>query len=381
MPIPTTISDLSTTAASNYPAGSDSPSVLDDVQRAHAAFIAGLRDDPTANALAAIPVAKGGTGASTAPLARAALGAAASGSNSDITSWSGGPLAGFRNRIINGDMRINKRGIAGTLPSTVAYSLDRWIVSSAGAAPSAQQSTTSSAGNQLSNTLAVTGVAGNTGVNIRHRIEAANCRDMAGQTVTLSWWAYQNTGSAMNVTCSLSYATATDNFTSVTFIATSSATSVPSGGNFTRITATFSVPAAATTGLEVVLFANTPTILGGQVLGVANVQLELGSVATTFEQRPYGMELALCQRYYQVPTVGWIGAGVSTSPFGGLINISPMRVTPTVAFAADLSVNGFPAGALTLGATSPTSVQYSKVASSSAQGVYYYATFSASAEL
>ena len=45
MPIPTLITDLSTTAASNYPAGSDSPANLDDVQRAHAAFIAQLRDD------------------------------------------------------------------------------------------------------------------------------------------------------------------------------------------------------------------------------------------------------------------------------------------------------------------------------------------------
>lgn len=44
MPVPTTIADLSTTAASNYPQGSDSPSTLDDVQRAHGAFIAQVRD-------------------------------------------------------------------------------------------------------------------------------------------------------------------------------------------------------------------------------------------------------------------------------------------------------------------------------------------------
>ena len=42
MPLPTAITDLNTSAASNYPAGSDSPSVLDDVQRAHASFIAQL---------------------------------------------------------------------------------------------------------------------------------------------------------------------------------------------------------------------------------------------------------------------------------------------------------------------------------------------------
>lgn len=75
MPIPTVITDLSTKASSNYPDGdSESPIVLDDVQRAHAAFIAQLRDDPTANILAAVPFAKGGTGATTASAARTALG-------------------------------------------------------------------------------------------------------------------------------------------------------------------------------------------------------------------------------------------------------------------------------------------------------------------
>lgn len=39
MPVPTTITDLSTTAASNYPQGTDSPATLDDTQRAHGAFI------------------------------------------------------------------------------------------------------------------------------------------------------------------------------------------------------------------------------------------------------------------------------------------------------------------------------------------------------
>lgn len=47
MPVPTVITDLSTTAASNYPAGTDSPSTLDDVQRAHASFIRTLYNGDT----------------------------------------------------------------------------------------------------------------------------------------------------------------------------------------------------------------------------------------------------------------------------------------------------------------------------------------------
>ena len=50
MPIPTLITDLSTTASSNSPAGSDSPATLDDIQRAHASFIAQLRDGAATSA-------------------------------------------------------------------------------------------------------------------------------------------------------------------------------------------------------------------------------------------------------------------------------------------------------------------------------------------
>lgn len=44
MPVPASINDLSTTAGSNSPPGSESPAALDDYQRAHASFIAQLRD-------------------------------------------------------------------------------------------------------------------------------------------------------------------------------------------------------------------------------------------------------------------------------------------------------------------------------------------------
>ena len=59
MPVPTIITDLSQTASSNYPAGTDSPIVLDDVQRAHASFIAMLRDGK--GFTNAVTLASGGT--------------------------------------------------------------------------------------------------------------------------------------------------------------------------------------------------------------------------------------------------------------------------------------------------------------------------------
>ena len=52
---------------------------------------------------------------------------------------------------------------------------------------------------------------------------------------------------------------------------------------------------SATTGIEIVF------TVGAQISGtwtIGNVQLEVGTVATPFERRSYGQELALCQRYY-----------------------------------------------------------------------------------
>lgn len=73
MAVPTLITDLSTVASSNFPAGPDSPALLDNVQRAHASFIAQLRDTKAAvganssitsltGLTTPLSVAQGGTG-------------------------------------------------------------------------------------------------------------------------------------------------------------------------------------------------------------------------------------------------------------------------------------------------------------------------------
>jgi hypothetical protein len=80
---------------------------------------------------------------------------------------------------------------------------------------------------------------------------------------------------------------------------------------------------------------------GGAVLsGTVNatfqltgVQLEVGSIATPFERRPYGLELFLCQRYYEISSPfkvwGYLTAG---AVIGHGINFSAVkRGTPTVA--------------------------------------------------
>jgi len=67
---------------------------------------------------------------------------------------------------------------------------------------------------------------------------------------------------------------------------------------------------------------------------LTGVQLELGSVATDFEHRSYGEELALCQRYYQKTSNGtWAGFFSGSANLYFSVNLTcPLRASPTVGF-------------------------------------------------
>jgi hypothetical protein len=56
-----------------------------------------------------------------------------------------------------------------------------------------------------------------------------------------------------------------------------------------------------------------------QTVDFASVQVEAGTVATPFEVRPYGVELALCQRYYYTAYVDTVLATYGTAAYANLI--------------------------------------------------------------
>lgn len=178
-------------------------------------------------------------------------------------------IAGFKNHIINGKKSINQRGLTSTDNS---YNQDRWYK------------------------------AGN---NWYQGIEELSLT--TGNTYTLSW-----TGSA---TAGYYVGTATSaTINSQTF------TPIVNGGSFTLI-----ISAGENLWIK---FASDAT---GSTF--TNVQLELGSVATPFEQRPYGLELSLCQRYYQT---GICYSNQDTSALlhhAALISSPvPMRITPSITY-------------------------------------------------
>jgi hypothetical protein len=198
---------------------------------------------------------------------------------------------------MNGAMQIAQRATSATITagSTIAagYStVDRWYVYCTGANVTAAQVAGTGA---IKNNLQVTGAASVTAVGIGQRIEQLNSYDLAGSTATLS----VNISNSLltTVTWTAYYANTADTFGT---LASPTRTQIATGtftvtSTLTNYSTNISIPAAATTGVEIVFTVGAQTS-GTWVVG--NIQLEKGSTATSFDYRPYGTELALCQRYY-----------------------------------------------------------------------------------
>ncbi|NBW11257.1 MAG: hypothetical protein EBR82_24825 [Caulobacteraceae bacterium] len=245
------------------------------------------------------------------------------------------PAVGFRNRIINGDMRIDQRNAGAsqtfTAGAALAYSVDRFYGYCTGANVTGQR-VTATAPNEFA--YRFTGATSVTAIGFGTRLEATNTQDLAGSTATLS---VQLANSLLTtVTWTAYYASTADAFGT---LASPTRTQIATGtftvnSTLTTYSAQISIPSAATTGLEIVF------TVGAQTSGtwtIDNVQLEAGSSATAFERRPIGTELALCQRYY------WKISSTAATKFffqgymyfgtqlEGLIQFpAPMRSVPTV---------------------------------------------------
>jgi hypothetical protein len=238
----------------------------------------------------------------------------------------------FRNRFINGDMRVWQRGTSFSSIGTSTFSADRWFSNYGGTAPTFSRSTDVPTGFQYSFSLAGSSTSYH---GIGQRIESLNTADLSGQTVTLSFYAKLSSGTAAGgLNISAGYANSVDNFGSTTEFSGLNITSTISG-SWTRYTYTFTVPAtAATNGFHVIVFC--PGATQTFTLLLTGLQLERGSVATPFEYRPYGMELQLCQRYFEI--TGQTSNSLLLQLYGGgasemrcpIFYTTRKRTTPTV---------------------------------------------------
>lgn len=278
---------------------------------------------------------------------------------------------GFKNRLINGGMVIDQRN-AGASYTQVngAYNLDRWAGNSynGGAVASkfsVQRSTTAPTG--FSNSMLVTSLSASATTssdiyNIEQRIEGFNTSDLmfgtaSAATITISFWVRSSlTGTfggaikneARNRAYPFTYtinAANTFEYKTITIAGDTTGTWV-GGTNGTGIWLSFGLGVGSSfsgtagawgagdlfsaTGAQYLISTN------GATWYVTGVQLEKGSTATSFDYRPYGTELALCQRYYykifpqdtsSFLAIGYVNSS-TTALLHGFYPVT-MRIAPT----------------------------------------------------
>lgn len=250
-------------------------------------------------------------------------------------SYDSGNIFGMKNRIINGDMRIDQRnaGASVTLTSSftsASFAVDRWrACRGASNTATAQRSTVAPAGftNSLLYTVGTgaSPAAADFGA-IQQLIEGFNIGDFGwgaagAQPITLSFRARSSlTGTfgivITNSAQSLAYATTytissanTFELKTITIPGPTTATWLTDNGVGLQVAFDMGVGSNQSTAASTswqsgnflgVTGVTKPLSTAGATFYITGVQLEKGSTATSFDYRDYGRELILCQRYYEV---------------------------------------------------------------------------------
>jgi hypothetical protein len=260
-----------------------------------------------------------------------------------INTFSGGnPInslqAAAKNYAINGGADIWQRGT--TFTNSVAYTADRWY-QAASNVTTTQETTIVPTGFRYS-------VKGTTTATTQpywmQAIETSNAILLAGQTVTLSY--YAATSNSSNVLIRLDYSTNVDEAIAGTYT-TIASNSVAATSTMSRVSATFAVPSTAKTLRILVGAAGSQTT--GVTTSFTGVQLELGTTATTFSRAGGTIqgELSACQRYYNQSSVNGVNNAGGAGTVSGIATTTQllmtgirfpvqMRVAPTV----NLGTNG-----------------------------------------
>jgi hypothetical protein len=234
----------------------------------------------------------------------------------------------LKNRIINGDMRIDQRNAgASVTPTASGYTLDRWRAGlSVSSKFSVQQTTTAPTGFNYSlkaTSLSAYTVGAAETFIIGQYIEGYNFADLGwgtanAKTITLSFWVQSSLtgtfgGSIRNDTPDRSYpftytisAANTWEYKTITIAGDTTGTWLTTNGTGAIITwalgagSSFSGTAGAWAAANYTSATGATSVVGtnGATFYITGVQLEQNTSATPFERRLYGQELANCQRYF-----------------------------------------------------------------------------------
>jgi hypothetical protein len=239
---------------------------------------------------------------------------------------------GFKNRIINGDMRIDQRNAgASVTPNLLSFPADRTFGfgSVTGKFSCQQNSGGVTPPTGFSNyigavSLSAYSVGSGEQYIFGQPIEGLNVSDLAwgtasAQAATLSFWVRSSLtgtfgGSLQNSAFNRSYpfaytvsAANTWEYKTITIAGDTAGTWLATNGVGIRLSfslgagSTMSGTAGAWSGSNFVSATGATSVVGtsGATVYITGVQLEKGSTATAFDYRDYGRELIMCQRYYE----------------------------------------------------------------------------------
>ena len=328
----------------------------------------------------------------------------------DQTQMSTATGGSFRNRIINGDMRIDQRNAGASVnPANADVTLDRW---GSNMYPNASkytvvQSSTAPVG--FNSSLLVTSSSsysvGATDIYTQFQwVEGFNTADLGwgtanAKTVTVSFWVRSSLtgtfgGALFNSDGTRSYPfTYTINSANtfeqktITIAGDTSGTWLTTNGRGIAVAfglgvgATYSGTAGAWAAASYYSATGATSVVGtnGATFYITGVQLEAGSTATEFERRPIGTELALCQRYFEITKAGIRAARESGNLLGANI---PFKVTkravPTMTRINDGGSSGISFQGFINTDEESSSIQWTV---STTNAFVYNATSTASAEL
>lgn len=279
-----------------------------------------------------------------------------------ISDASMGPFA-LRNKIINGNFDIWQRG---TSQTTSGYgSADRWSSTNGGTTKTHSRQTftlgqTDVPGEPTYFSRTVVTSAAGTGNYCALGQFIESVRTFAGKNATITFWAKADTSKNIALEFMQDFGTGGTPSARVNSIASQL---IPLTTVWQKFTRTVAIPSISgkTLGtdnndwfgihfwLEAGSDFNARTASLGQQSGtfdIAQVQIEEGSVATPFEQRPIGYELSLCQRYcfksgdgnFHILVEGLYASGASLNVGTTMLLPVTMLKTPTLGVYGTWSV-------------------------------------------
>jgi len=216
----------------------------------------------------------------------------------------GGPLSS-RNKLINGNFDVWQRGTSftSTVSGTSGYTADRWKAGGG----------TSTTVSRQSFTLGQTDVPGeptyyaqwaltNNSRNYEFQQRIEDVRTLAGKQATISFYARRTTGTVTVGVRTVQYFGTGGSPSSSVIVSAGAPSLTSSWQKFT-----YTVDIASISGKTLGSDNNHSLWVGFQIsdtntgtIEIAQFQLEEGSVATPFEHRSYGEELARCERYFEI---------------------------------------------------------------------------------